>query len=247
MVNFKKLHFLQDQHLRRLWEEASPESAVIQKEYFLDPIDAATRRVIDSQSDSSPVPREKIGEAVAQIQQPDQATRQSYIKTILSDVRFTGVGQEEDFLSKYEYFFWAVPKAVLAEEFAKHGFEQIEFLADKAARVSDVLQRVRERLGEISEEAWSSVLSDDVLHAVVAKELEHRVRSDAEGSTQAGWKILRWALLGSGPGSTIWKTATALGREEILRRLDSAVVVANEIVASQEKGEAGIVELEAVV
>ncbi|KAK0623493.1 hypothetical protein B0T14DRAFT_582170 [Immersiella caudata] len=224
MVQFKKLDFLQQHTLRRLFEEQPPSWPLIQKEYLLDPISALLKQPRSPPNSTlQPVPQ-LLG---------DDETRMEYIKSVFAAAQRLTTGEEELFLEKNMFFFYVVPKEVLKAKFpvAAGAGEKMEFVEGPGDTLREALSRAwKEQLDGIPEGEWNSMLEDVKVQEGLNRALEYRVGE----KMMPGSKLVRWALLGGKPGPTVWGAMGVLGREETERRWITAGEVANEVL---QKGE----------
>ena len=237
MVKLDKLFYLQEKHLDLRYDEVISSA--------LSALDAAFQRVESARSGSapaatpSPIPLESIGEPVPPLKDPSQATREAYTQDVLQLLKYNL--DEASYLAGNRYLFWAAPKQVLAAVFAKRRLGSRKFAnSKKPAHVTDVLRRVRDRLADLPSAprtAWRNELENAALRSAISADLqtivvvEGRDREDAPPPPppKAGLDILRWALLAGSPGTTVWEILSLFGKEESLRRLGCAILVAEEM------------------
>ena len=237
MVKLDKLFYLQEKHLDLRYDEVISSA--------LSALDAAFQRVESARSGSapaatpSPVPLESIGEPVPPLKDPSQATREAYTQDVLQLLKYNL--DEASYLAGNRYLFWAAPKQVLAAVFAKRRLGSRKFAnSKKPAHVIDVLRRVRDRLADLPSAprtAWKTKLESAELRGAISADLQTIVVEGRERNHEdappppppkAGLDILRWALLAGSPGTTVWEILSLFGKEESLRRLDCAILVAEE-------------------
>jgi len=229
MVKLEKLFYLQEKHLDLRYDEVISSA--------LSALDAAFQRVESARSGStpattpSPIPLESIGEPVSPLKDPSQATREAYIRGVLQLLKYNL--DEASYLAGNRYLFWAVPKQVLAAVFAKRRLGSRKFAnSKKLAYVPDVLRCVRDRLAELpsARTAWKHELENAALRSKIGADLQTIIVEGREDAPppKVGLDILRWALLAGSPGTTVWEIMSLFGKEESLRRLNCAILVAEE-------------------
>ena len=153
------------------------------------------------------------------------------------------------FLHRHAYLLWRIPKSKLVwewehlcEKFAHiyevscgrgkiKGEKSGEGLVCDEIGILEVVTRLKEKLEALPEEAWvmgsKKSITVDTIRPIVMKYdfIEPGTHPNPKG-LKLGWNVLRWALNGCAEGLPISQILLLLGKQESLRRFETAQDIA---------------------
>ncbi|GAB1320370.1 Glutamate--tRNA ligase mitochondrial [Madurella fahalii] len=232
VVSMAKLPHLQDQHLKRLWQNPTPTNTALFESHVLKPFRAAIREVDSARAsgaETAPgdIPVASLGKPLPTAQILEERFRSDLGDGLLSakgsslmpdpTARFSAA------VSHLRHFIWEIPRGALKASLLEIQPDTLT-LRDKPAQLSDVMSHFVEQFSAVAEGSWTR----DTLHRLL--------RDMEKQGPQGMYTLLRRALLAAGHGMPIARAMEILGREETLRRLEAARLAAEEISASQADG-----------
>lgn len=229
VVSMAKLPHLQDQHLKRLWQNQTPTNTALFNSHVLEPLRAAIQqvesaRVSNAETAPGDIPVASLGEPL-----PTARILEERFRSDLGDGLLSAKGSSlmpdptarfNAAVSQLRHFIWAIPRDALKAALLEIQADALT-LRDEPARLTDIMSHFVEQLGAVAEGSWTR----GTLHQLL--------RDMEKQGPQGMYTLLRRALLAAGHGMPIARAMEILGREETLGRLEAARLVADEICAAQ--------------
>ena len=236
IVNPEKLAFFHKKHVQKALNNPSPKNNSLIDEYIAGPvlrkareIEAERKRLlVDEASQSVDLDLlTSLGEPMLDLTSPaGEQDGSDAIECIRNALR---ISRSEAMtptavIDANRYLIWQPPTRRLKESFAGLLSGSTKILVDgKSGSVTDALEYLSSRLGQVDDTHWSvshlQLALDEATKRVICSEEERP-------PTPAGYKFLRWALLGLDNGPQMSHMMEYLGRTETLRRLQVASTVA---------------------
>ncbi|KAL2017878.1 hypothetical protein VTK56DRAFT_1582 [Thermocarpiscus australiensis] len=239
VVSLDKLWYLHKKHYQRLIRDKKPEDKSVIERYVVDPIRAAIEEVEAVRTGGEPlalapgfIPVASLGERLqaVRLEQAHEDLIESLLDTKVN-LRDPGARFSHAVL-KLRYFIWAIPRAELERSFGEAFDDESTPLRDKAVLVRNVLLHLVQQLAAVDEDSWTRPVISSKLHGVLP-ELELPEDSATLKKPDAVYHAARWALVANVKGPSVVAAMHILGREETLRRLNTASLVAGELAAAQ--------------
>jgi len=233
-VDTSKLEHLQSRHATRLIQEERTTSKAL-TDLILTPIEQAVRRLEDARLDpdlsrkEQPAEDQDLSNSLGSCLHPlgPGEALKPYIHWVLRSWN----GSYKDpvsFLRDNRYLFWRIPAESLHESFiALITSVQSVSIDGDVMSVPQVLRFFADRLSAVDSVNWSTDAIGSVVQSLVCSVSVVESSSTRRASTGGAYKFLRWALLSSMPGSQIVAAMGLLGKDETIKRLAGAAVVAS--------------------
>lgn len=223
-----KLPHLQRAHLHRLIESTSPQDLAQKREFLLRPLEKLVPR--SGKPSLHSLPNDTIGEPVPAVRggggDGDGSRRADYLLRVLRVVQGFLPGEAAKFVVKNRYLFWEVPHTVLVRAFVENKLGSAVFASGRGTKTSDFLRAALVTLRAVPDETWAAEGLDKSVVLQLAEDMKCAVEETAAPSQAGGYRILRWALVGSAPGGGLAEIASLLGKAETIQRFETAVAVA---------------------
>ncbi|KAK0722541.1 hypothetical protein B0T26DRAFT_643346 [Lasiosphaeria miniovina] len=250
IVSLDKLFHLQKEHVRHLIDNETPDEALLET-YLLGPIstvlegtEAAKEAVA---TDSAPaaeadgIDPDLIGELVPALRGAgaEETQRRDYILGLLRISSNTPSTDLAQFVGDNRYAFWEIPQPVLAAAISQafagkslaEGVASAAAAAAAAATANAAVNHLLARLRREDEASWTPAALKPLVDAWCRE-----VSQPAEGGAKSGsegFKALRWALLAGQHGPPLAALMCLMGKQETVRRLETAALVAAEAAAGR--------------
>jgi glutamyl-tRNA synthetase len=243
VVNKEKLGFFHKKHIQMALSHPSTENNRIVDEYLTKPVLQLVREteikrqhsLVDEQQNNAadrdilPLLGKPIFQLLPSDRNPDDSCTHNRIRTALRICRNEAV-TTPSFLEAIRYLVWQPPAMYIEKTFSGLLTPSTSLFIDGALiSAADVTRHFIDQLGRIDDKKWSV----DTIQTTLDNTTKCVTYREAEGPpVMAGYKFLRWALLGLNNGPQISHLMEYLGRTETLRRLRLADTVANRAVVS---------------
>lgn len=232
VVNKEKLGFFHKKHIRLALDEVSSGNSLVD-EYLIDPV-LQRAREIETERQRRPVDEVQtsssdqnfvslLGEPIIHLQPTgsdmDNDSTRNRLRGVLRISRSEAVAASS-VIEANKYLIW--------QPSARHIRDTYPQLLATLAGVSiggspssttDVLDLFIDRLGRIDEAHWAAGSVHDALKDIIELVVCHEGENPP---VSAGYKFLRWALLGLDNGPQISHLTEYLGKTETLRRMQLA-------------------------
>ncbi|KAK3368157.1 hypothetical protein B0H63DRAFT_487858 [Podospora didyma] len=267
MVAMDKLPLLQKFHLRALIFDDSPEKREQLRENLLTPMALQIKDVeaakltgqpvtlFEAEDDTATTTITIHPETLGQLITSSAAITdlEDYILKVIrlhSSKRIPGTSNEDltSYVFDNRYLFWDVPDAVLRDLIAKH-YHQTDassslWLNDGPVQSADIISDQLQKFRAVTEENWAAEALQPLIDAAGNAVLVVVQGGTAAGGgvpekSSEGFRLLRWAVAGMTPGPTILMIMNMLGREQTIRRLEQALIVARQLDDEKTKSSAG--------
>ncbi|KAK3940343.1 mitochondrial putative glutamate--tRNA ligase [Diplogelasinospora grovesii] len=237
IVSFDKLPYLQSKHLQRLINTDPPAQNLFSR--YLTPIENIINRVehvrlgnnITSQGTISP---DSISKPVVPTTPGVSGSQlQGHILDVLRinkvpETQIIATPSRKDvlegFVTQNKYLFWGIPEHVFEERFKDLDIntEKIS-LADRIEHVTptEVVHFFLDTLEEVPDNLWTTEHLRGLAENAASNFITYADGNETRNKS-AGYKFLRWALMGGDHGPALAAVMKLLGREETMFRLESA-------------------------
>lgn len=249
IVSLDKLSHLQKEHIRHLIDSETPNEPLLET-YLLDPINKVLENAEAvkeaAATDSAPAAEadgigpDSIGELVPALSGagPDEAQRRDYILGLLRISSNTPSTDLTRFVGDNRYAFWEIPQPVLVAAISqavavKPSAEGVAPTA--AATANAAVNQLLACLRREDKASWTPAALKPLVDAWCRE-----VSQPAEGGAKSGsegFKALRWALLAGQHGPPLAALMCLMGKQETVRRLEAAALVAASEAAAGAVGE----------
>lgn len=247
VVSMAKLPHLQNQHLKRLWQDPTPANAALFESHVLEPLKKAVQEVESARNSNNAEAETEATAAgglirLADLGEPLPAARileerfradlgESFLNAEGSDLLPDPTARFSAAVSHLRHYIWGIPRHVLKASLLEL-WPDAPTLRGEPVRLGDVMAYLACELGSVEESSWTRGALGPRL-----REMEER------GRVQFMYVFLRRTLLAAAHGMPVARTMEVLGRDETLRRLEAARLVAEEIDAARD-GEVPTAEAE---
>ncbi|KAK3302280.1 glutamyl-tRNA synthetase-like protein [Chaetomium strumarium] len=245
VVPTSKIPFLQGKHVERLVREGEDQTSAgpLIKACIVDPIKAQIDAVEKAKDEGLTMAPGGIETAYIGRQLPTiHLLEERFHKDLVDTLGFLAPGPEtpkeriERSVSKLRYFFWEIPERVLEIILREKGPVEPVIPRNEPGKVGEALACMTEKIRAVDESDWNRDVLGKLLSEMTQgdkKEWERRFgRADEALDVRSlVYKTIRWALQGMQKGPPIPPIMEILGREETLRRLEAAKLVAEGLAA----------------
>ncbi len=225
VVNLEKLDFFQRKHGRLLLNDERPDVAVI-NEYLVDPALQRIREVEAQRREGSTENGtfSHLGPLVPGLQNLDEEAARLYIHNALRISRADAI-TPEDVVRANEFLIWQPSTEQISNSCVEMGeLASAIRIEETPASPADVAAYFLQGFEKLGPDDWTAKNIESALADSV-----HKVQHYGEGENKgdAGYHLLRWALLSSRSGPQMAPLMELLGRQETLRRLSAAKAIAD--------------------
>lgn len=152
-------------------------------------------------------------------------------QVLLRSKEHPDLSEPDQFLTAFhplKYLFYSIPDHMLRSAIGQMGVQSVR-LFDKLAALVMVMEWLATELDQISERDWNT----DTIGAFLKANREAiSYSTDLEPDSHYSkntWKFCRWAVLGGQDGFAVALAMDVLGKEQTLKRLNAAKVVAQQL------------------
>ncbi|KAL2134038.1 hypothetical protein VTI74DRAFT_1149 [Chaetomium olivicolor] len=137
-------------------------------------------------------------------------------------------------VARVKHYIWEIPEGVI-ELSLREGQLEPEFSVRRRGRLRAALAYLIDKISAVQEHDWTRAELDVVMQAAMHEDVYREMTEDLGiKKHRAVFKPLRWALLVGEKGLPMAHTMEILGREETLKRLETAKAIVDKVIAEDE-------------